>query len=145
MLRVGVRDDEAFIGIPLRMVDHIEQRDEDAVAVHGTRLIDRTTGGTVPLIDLGDALFGAAISAVDGTYVHVRLEAMDKCPGGVVAVRVLGVEGICRGSVRSVHGMLSQSPLRGFVQSDSHLVAVVDFDRLLGHRIRIPGQPLRVA
>ena len=145
MVRVGARDDEAFIGIPLQMVDHIEQRDENAVAVHGTRLIDRTTGGTVPLIDLGNALFGAAISAVEGTYVHIRLEAMDSCPGGVVAVRVRSVEGICRGTVRSVHEMLSQSPLRGFVQSDSHLIAIVDFDRLLGHRVRTPGQALRVA
>ncbi len=145
MLRVGAGDDDAFIGIPMHMINHIERRDQSALALQGMRLIERVTGGTVPLIDLGDALFGAAIPTIDGTYVHIRLEDTDVSPGGIIAVRVRGVEGICRGSVRSAHQMLSASPLRGFLQTDSRIVAVLDFDRLLGHRVRTHGEALRAA
>ncbi len=145
MLRVGAHDDDAFVGIPMHMVRHIERRDEGALAMQGTRLIERISGGTVPLVDLGNALFGAAIPSVDGTYVHVRLDETDDYPDTVLALRVRGVEGICRGSLRSVHGMLAESPLRGFLQTDGRIVAVVDFDRLLGRTVRSLGQPLRVA
>ena len=109
------------------------------------RLIERMSGGTVPLIDLGGALFGTATPSDGGTYVHVQLEQTDDYPDTVLALRVRGVEGICRGSVRAVHGMLSESPLRGFLQTEGRIVAVVDFDRLLGRTVRTLGKPLKVA
>ena len=130
MLRVGARDDDAMIGVPLRMVGHIEQRDASAIALHGACLVDRTHGGTVQLIDLGQSLFNAPIGTDDATYVHVHPDGEDQ---PAVALRVRAVTGICRGSVKWLPTSLPDSPLRGFVYSDRDLVGIIDFDRLLGH------------
>ncbi len=129
MLRVGNGARDAIIGVPVRLVDHIEQRDESALTMHGTRLIDRLAGGTVQLIDLGDSLFRDAIPARDATYVLVRPDGPES---SAIALRVRGVEGVCRGSVKHLPALLSDSPLRGFVQADQHIVSILDFDRLLG-------------
>jgi chemotaxis protein histidine kinase CheA len=128
MLRVGAHADDALIGVPLRLVEHLEQRDVSALALQGTRIISRSNNGTVPLIDLGDSLFHAAIPVADATYVMVRPDGAD---GEVLALRVRGVDGICRGSIKSVPSMLSDGPLRGFVQADRRIVGVLDFDLLL--------------
>ncbi|WP_373061237.1 hypothetical protein [Gemmatimonas sp.] len=48
------------------------------------------------------------------------------------------------GAVGSVHGMQTESPLRGFLQTDGNIVAVVDFNRLSGRTMRSLGQPLKV-
>lgn len=129
MLRVGEHADDAVLGVPLRLVEHIEQRDETALALHGERLIDRHHGGTVTLLDLGDLLFGAPIPTAEATYVRVRPDGPD---GEVFALRVRNVEGICRGSLKALPGMLTDAPLRGFIHSDNTLIGVLDFGMLLG-------------
>lgn len=131
MLRVGNGECDAIIGVPVRMVDHIEQRDEGALAMQGSRLIDRLAGGTMQVIDLGDSLFQESISTVDATYVLVRPDGPE---APAIALRVRGVEGICRGSVKHLPDMLSESPLRGFVQAEQHIVSILDFDRLMGRQ-----------
>jgi hypothetical protein len=128
ILRVGACNGDAVVGIPLRMVGNIERRDASAVAVQSSRLISRQHGGTMPLIDLGDSMFHAPISADEATYVHVRPDGDD---GESIALRVRGVEGVCRGSLKSMPAMLEQAPLRGFVQADQRIVGFIDFDRLL--------------
>ncbi len=128
LLRVGSGSTDVGVAVPLQMVQHIEQRDAQALTVHGSRLIDRRGSGTVALIDLGDALFGTRIEEDMCMYVHVRAGG-DGSPA--LALRVRAVDGIVRGSVKSVPILLAESPLRGFVQSDDDLVAVLDFDRLL--------------
>lgn len=129
MLRVGGSDDDAVVGVPMRIVGHIEQRDASALALQGDRLICRQHGGTVRLLDLGQLMFADPVDSADATYVHVRPDGES---GETFALRVRGVEGICRGSVKSMPGMLADAPLRGFVQADRRIVGVVDFDRLLG-------------
>jgi len=131
MLRVGNDSHDAMIGIPVRLVDHIEQRDDSALAMQGSRLVDRLAGGTLQMIDLGDSLFQVAISPSEATYVLVRPDG----PGeAAIALRVRGVEGVCRGSVKQLPDLLMKSPLRGFVQADKHIVSILDFDRLLGRQ-----------
>jgi len=142
VLRVGGNEEDAYVGVPIRMVDHIERRERDALALHGQRLINRNSGDTLPVVDLGEALFGRAIDTTEATYVHVHPDGRD---GICVALRVLGVDGICRGSIKSVPAMLSESPLRGFVQADLRLIAVLDFDRLLGRTLPDDGVPLEQA
>jgi|GEM_PF-1251445 len=128
MLRVGADATDALIGVPLRMVDHLEQRDASALALQGTRFVRRDAAGTIPMIDLGTSLFQEAIPTDDATYVMVR-------PRGdaseILALRVRGVDGICRGSLKSVPGLLSDAPLRGFVHADRGIIGVLDFDMLL--------------
>lgn len=141
MLRVGTGASDAIIGVPVRMVEHIEQRDESGLAVHGARLVDRITGGTMQMIDLGDSLFREAIPTANATYVLARPDGPDR---PAIALRVRSVEGICRGSVKHLPTMLSNSPLRGFVQADRHIVSVLDFDRLLG-REQQQGQLMSMA
>lgn len=129
MLRVGVSDTDAVIGVPMRLVGHIEQRDRSALAMQGERLISRQHGGTMRLIDLGDAMFGAAIDASEATYVHIRPDGDE---GESVALRVIAVDGVCRGSIKAMPDMLAEAPLRGFVQADRRIVGIIDLDRLLG-------------
>lgn len=128
MLRVGHSSTDAIIGVPLRLVGHIERRDAAALAMQGERLISRQHGGTMRLIDLGQAMFGSGIDPTDATYVQIRPDGDD---GDAVALRVLAVEGICRGSIKSMPDMLADAPLRGFVQADQRIVGIVDLDRLL--------------
>ncbi len=142
VLRVGEQEDDAYVGVPIRMVDHIERRERDALALHGQRLINRSSGDTLPVVDLGEALFGRAIDGTEATYVHVHPDGRD---GICIALRVLGVDGICRGSIKGVPALLSESPLRGFVQADLRLIAVLDFDRLLGRALPDDGVPLEQA
>ncbi len=142
VVRVGANDDDAYVGVPIRMVDHIERRESDALALHGERLIDRGSGNTVPIVDLGDTLFGVPIDSTDATYVYVHPDGRD---GICVALRVLSVDGICRGSMKGVPAMLSESPVRGFVHADLRLFAVLDFDRLLGRALPDDGVPLEQA
>ncbi len=129
-LRVGNDPNDALIGIPMRLVDHIELRDASAIAVRGTRLIHRQHGGTLRLIDLGDAMFQSPIPVEDATYVLIQPESNG---GETLALRVRGVEGTCRGSLKSMPDLLADAPLRGFVQADRRIVGIIDFDRLLGH------------
>ncbi len=129
MLRVGKNDDDAVVGVPMRMVGHIERRDRTALAMQGDRLICRQHGGTVRLLDLGALLFGAPIDAEEATYLHVKPDGDE---GETLALRVRNVEGICRGSIKSLPHLLTDAPLRGFVQADRRIVGIVDFDRLLG-------------
>lgn len=128
MLRVGLNELDAVVGIPMRLVGHIERRDQSAIALQGERLISRQHGGTLRLIDLGDSLFHAPIAPDEATYVHVRPDGDE---GEVLALRVRGVEGVCRGSLKSMPALLEDAPLRGFVQADRRIVGIVDFDRLL--------------
>jgi hypothetical protein len=114
--------------VPLRAVDQVERRDASALALHGARLLDGRTGRTVRLVDLGAALFGTPLDAAESTYVYVR-------PSGTadpVALRVLAVNDIVRGTAKPVPELLAGTPLRGFVQADRRAVGVLDLDRLLG-------------
>ena len=128
MLRVGADATDAVIGIPMRIVDHIERRDATALALQGQRLISRQHGGTVRLIDLGEAMFSQGIDATEATYVHIRPDGDE---GDIVALRVIAVDGVCRGSIKAMPDMLADAPLRGFVQADQRIIGIVDLDRLL--------------
>lgn len=133
MVRVGEDEHDAVIGVPLLAVDHIEQREESALGMWGGLLIDRQSETTTRLIDLGETLFGTGIPQSVATYVLVRPDGPE---APALALRVRGVEGICRGSVKQMPTVLTNSPLRGFVQADQHLVSIIDFDRLLGREQR---------
>jgi chemotaxis signal transduction protein len=139
MLRVGPEVGDALIGVPLRMVEHLEQRDASALALQGTRIVRRNDGGTVQLIDLGASLFRTAIPTDDATYVLVRPDGEE---GDVLALRVRSVDGICRGSLKSMPGVLAEAPLRGFVQADRQIVGVLDFDLLLDRHEHEAGRML---
>ena len=93
------------------------------------------------LIDLGASPFREAIPSSLATYVLVH-------PDGplqpAVALRVRGVEGVCRGSVKHLPEIFTDSPLRCFVQYDHHLVSILDFDRLL-QREELNGQLISTA
>lgn len=129
MLRIGPNNDDSLLGVPVRVVERIERVTEQELALHGACLVDRLHGGTVPILDLGDQLYGAAIAATEATYVHVRPDGEG---GEVFALRVRNVDGICRGSLKALPGMLTNAPLRGFVHTDDATIGVLDFDRLVG-------------
>lgn len=141
MLRVGSDAHDAIIGVPVSMVDHIEQRDAAALAVQGSRLVDRNSGSTMQLIDLGASLFREAIPSSLATYVLVRPDGPHQ---PAVALRVRGVEGVCRGSVKHLPEIFTDSPLRGFVQYDHHLISILDFNRLL-QREELHGPLISIA
>lgn len=128
MVRVGPEEQDAIVGIPMRIVGHIERRDSTAIAMQGKRLISRQHGGTLQLLDLGASMFNEPIAIDEATYVHVRPDGDE---GEAIALRVRGIEGVCRGSLKSVPEMLQSAPLRGFVQADRRIVGVIDFDQLL--------------
>jgi hypothetical protein len=139
MLRVGSSELDAFVALPMRLVGHIERRDRSALAARGERLLSRQHGGTVRLLDLGDVLYGDSIDDAEATYVHMTVEGEES---EVLALRVRGVEGICRGSIKPLPPMLQDLPLRGFVQADRRIVGVVDFERILGRetdQMRLEG------
>ncbi|WP_373064361.1 chemotaxis protein CheW [Gemmatimonas sp.] len=141
-LRVGNDPNDALIGIPIRLVDHIELRDATAIAVRGTRLIHRQHGGTLRLIDLGDAMFQNPIPVENATYVLVQSESNG---GETLALRVRGVEGTCRGSLKAMPELLTNAPLRGFVQADRKVIGIIDFERLLRHETVIANSRPKAA
>ena len=123
MLRVGAEEHDALVCVPSLLVLNIEQRDRSALAVRGTHLINRLHGGAHPLIDLGDELFDMPIDASEATYVHVR---SGDDAGEILAMRVRGVQGICRGSMKSVPKALQTPLVRGFIVTADNMVAVLD-------------------
>jgi len=129
VLRVGPNATDAVIGVPVQIVAQIERRDASALAMQGERLISRQHGGTVRVVDLGEAMFESGIDATEATYVHIRPDGEN---GESVALRVVAVDGVCRGSMKALPDMLADAPLRGFVQADQRMVGVADLDRLLG-------------
>ncbi len=128
VLRVSSTEDDGLVSVPSMAVLHIEQRDLSALAVSGTRLIDRLAGGTHPLVDLGELLFDSPVDPDGATYVHVRYEVGDT---RVIALRVRAVLGITRGSKKPVPVTLRAAPVRGFLSSGQEVVAVIDLARAL--------------
>ncbi len=137
MLRVGTGADDALIGVPISAVNRIERRDASALAMQGSCLIDRHSGGTIECMDLGTLLFGQPISTEDATYVLVNRGETD---GASIALRVRAIDGVCRGSIKRLPELLSDSPLRGFVQSDLDIISVLDLNRLLSRTHHSDGQ-----
>jgi hypothetical protein len=128
MLRVGSEANDVLVCVPSLSVVNIEQRDVSALAVRGTHLINRLHGGAHPLIDLGGVLFDAPIDATEATYVHVRT---GDGPDDVLVMRVRGVQGICRGSMKAVPLGLKSPVVRGFIMTGEHVVAVLDIAEAL--------------
>jgi len=128
VLRVGRLESDAMVCVPVNLVERIERRDTSALALHGTRVIDQLTGGTLRMLDLGESLFGEPITADDATYVHLRVYAGDAT---ALALRVREVHGVCRGSLKILPTVLADGPLRGFVQDGGRVIGILDHERLM--------------
>lgn len=117
----GVHD--GLFGVPLRAVDSIEHRNSESLILHGSRL-EMRDGPSLRIVDIGEQLFASHNSESMATYVIVRTND-DR-----LAIRVRQIDGIRRGSVRSVPEGFENSLLRGFIQSEQRVVGVMDLSRL---------------
>lgn len=126
VIRAVEGDHDGMFAVPLRAVESIEHRPATDLCVQGTRIMTREGTGTIRVVDIGDALFAhGAPAGESASYVVVHTEQ-----GPRLALRVHSVEGIRRGSLRSVPDGLEQAHLRGFIQSEHQVIGVVDLQRL---------------
>lgn len=113
---------DGWLAVPLSAVESIEQRSADQLRMRGGVLTARDGHEAIPIADAGHLLFKVNnCRRQEDAYVIVRPGS-----GQRMALRVSGIEGTRRAALHAVPEGLRATRLRGFIQSESRVIGVLD-------------------
>lgn len=113
---------DGWLAVPLSAVESIEQRSPDHLRLRGRALTARDSGEAIPVADAGQLMFNVHnAQRPQDAYVIVQ-----PASGQRMALRVSGIEGTRRAAMHAVPEGLNGTRLRGFIQSESRVIGVLD-------------------
>lgn len=114
--------EDGWLAVPLSSVESIEQRSVDHLRLRGRAITARDSSEAIPVTDAGQLMFNVNnVHRQQDAYVIVQPDS-----GQRMALRVSGIEGTRRAAMHAVPQGLQGTRLRGFIQSESRVIGVLD-------------------